>query len=192
MIHGMSVSTNNLESKSLRSGYGVQYYPDNSSYTGYWRNDKWDGQGRAILTKHTAVWEGMWSKNEFTGWGNSTYANGSKRSGQWRAGRLQGLGYIQKPSKQLLGTFNEGVMEGLGLQYANASSYSVGKWSNGQLVGPGIEISEGHIRLIGDSPSTEQKFWTNSTLELCLRRQTEVHTSWEISSNGTQVEAVTF
>jgi len=175
--------------KRLRHGYGIQHYSDHSYY-GSWKSGKRNGQGK-VRNYQGDTYEGMWLAGEFTGWGKAVYANGVRKNGLWKAGKLQGLGYVERPNIQALGTFNGGIMEGLGLQYTNFSVFSAGNWSNGQLTGPGISYNDGLIRLIGGKSSTMQEYRVNSTLELCIRRHSRTKEWWFVPSTGTQVEAVT-
>lgn len=68
----------------------------------------------------------------------------------------------------------------------------MGNLSNEKLTGPGFEYNDGVIRLRDSVASSVQDLWTNSTLELCLRRKSTAVHEYTISDNDTQVEAVTF
>ena len=132
-----------------RHGYGTQTYPDNSSYTGYWSEDKRHGFGRKLdLTGE--VWDGMWVENEFTGWGRYEDRE-SRYSGLWREEWMDGLGEVRDGDRVSMGEFRWNELHGMGIQYSSSTQgeISVGKWDYGRLTSPGVEM-HGNVLYWGD------------------------------------------
>ena len=52
----------------MRSGYGVQEWPDGSKYHGYWENDKANGKGK-LYHASGDIYDGEWKDDKANGKG---------------------------------------------------------------------------------------------------------------------------
>jgi len=173
------------------SGYGVMAYHNGDIFEGYWRKGRRHGNGRHITAKGN-LYIGMWVKGEFRGWGERIYADGMSKGGHWKAGQLQGFGQIIDHNGEYLGMFESGVMEGLGLRYANDTSYSAGFFEGNAVRGPGIEYNDGVIGLRRRKMSDIEEFLTSRIIEHSILSFKDINYTYSAALSDTQVGAIAF
>eukprot|EP00971_Amphidinium_carterae_P219931 4365917-Amphidinium_carterae.1 len=83
--HKIATQIKTNHSKSWRSGYGVQVWPDGARYEGGWADDVAHGRGR-FLHADGDVYDGEWMTDQAHGKGTYFHKDGSKYTGQWRCG----------------------------------------------------------------------------------------------------------
>ncbi|CAG9313834.1 unnamed protein product [Blepharisma stoltei] len=125
-----------------RHGFGVQIWPNGSSYVGYWKNDK------RLNGKHSdqslTVYDGEWENDTYHGKGNlfklkpnrSEEEFETKYEGSFYCGQMQGYGkYTWEDGSSYEGEFLGNQMNGNGaFKDRNGIIILKGMWKNGILV----------------------------------------------------------
>ncbi len=73
-------------------GYGMWTGQNQSSYSGFWKAGKWNGNGVYVWKNYT--YRGGFKDGKYAGYGELSIGDSVVYSGQWSAGRRQGRGYI--------------------------------------------------------------------------------------------------
>ena len=121
-----------------RYGRGIQFYPDNSYYKGYWENDKAEGKGEFIHSSGDK-YIGEWHNNKRHGKGKYISRKGKEYEGYWKDDKPDGEGKeILENGNVYIGSFSKGEKNGKGLlQMKNGCSYD-GNFSKGKMNGYGL------------------------------------------------------
>ena len=77
--------------KNSRHGRGIQIWPNNEKYMGYWKNNHPSVKGKLIHINGD-VYEGGWEMDAPYGVGGYTKKNGEKYYGEWENGKQEGKG----------------------------------------------------------------------------------------------------
>lgn len=75
----------------MRDGFGTQIYPDGTKYSGVFRRNKFNGQGRLELPGGDS-YEGQWVDNAMEGIGQLIQRGVSSYVGSWKGGVKNGFG----------------------------------------------------------------------------------------------------
>ena len=116
---------------SMKSGYGIEKYMDNSEYRGCFFNGKKEGIGRYIWSDNS-FYEGEWKENRFNGYGVYQFHDGSEYRGEWRKGKLNGFGEFISPGiKKYFGFFHGDKRNGFGFEiFLKYEKAFIGFWKN--------------------------------------------------------------
>ena len=123
---------------SMKKGYGIEKYRDNSEFKGCFLNGKRDGIG-LYNWSDGSLYEGEWKDNKFNGYGIYKFQDGSQYSGEWKKGKLHGFGeYISPNKKKYFGYFQKDQRTGFGIEiwYQEKKAF-IGFWKNGIMNGYG-------------------------------------------------------
>lgn len=149
---------------NLKSGYGI-YKTSTESYVGNFQNDKRNGFGitfdkRNHLSK-VGYWEedklikmdallkrqkysngdmyvGQLVNNERNGIGFYLYKNGDFSIGEWKNGKICGLGIVAQKGVICIGSFKDGLLNGICMIDTLEIGLSIGEFKDGQRNGYGI------------------------------------------------------
>eukprot|EP00929_Paragymnodinium_shiwhaense_P066672 TRINITY_DN33471_c0_g1_i2.p1 TRINITY_DN33471_c0_g1~~TRINITY_DN33471_c0_g1_i2.p1 ORF type:complete len:291 (-),score=24.19 TRINITY_DN33471_c0_g1_i2:209-1081(-) len=122
----------------VRHGLGVLRKPDGTQYSGQWRNDVADGQGRCVCADGMS-YNGEWEDGKQTGHAVQTWADGCKYEGQFLCGLKHGSGVFTCSRGQLIykGHFVEDKMNGDGYYRFDDGRVYQGQWCQHQMDGDG-------------------------------------------------------
>ncbi len=117
-------------------GFGSITYPNGDSYSGYWVNNKANGEGTwtSKLRQITGDWKndqkhgqcdetikgighynGVFVANNKQGFGIFSWEDGSRYEGFWHKNKQHGLGtFISSNGKNYQGDWKDGFMDGVG------------------------------------------------------------------------------
>ena len=123
---------------SMKSGYGIEHYKDNSEYKGCFLNGKREGIGH-YKWNDGSYYEGEWKNNKFNGLGIYQFQDGSEYKGEWRNGKLNGFGeFINPDKKKYFGYFKNDKRSGFGFElWLQDKKAFVGFWKNNEMNGYG-------------------------------------------------------
>jgi hypothetical protein len=143
--------------EGLRSGRGIQIWPDGSKYEGYWNNDMANGKGRLIHADGD-VYEGDWVNDKAHGYGVYTHMDGAMYTGQWKDDKQHGSGVETWPDgAKYEGNYEAGKKHGKGkFHWADNSIYE-GEFYNNNIHGFGVYVWSDHRRYEGG--------WKNNKME---------------------------
>ena len=127
---------------SMKSGYGIETYNDNSEYRGGFLNGKREGLGIYIWNDNSS-YEGEWKDNKFNGYGIYKFNDGSEFHGEWRWGTMHGFGEFNNPNiKKYYGFFKYDKRSGFGIEiWLQENKAFVGFWKNNIMHGYGKLIT---------------------------------------------------
>ncbi|KAF5842183.1 putative phosphatidylinositol monophosphate kinase [Dunaliella salina] len=94
---------NHKGSFSKRSGDFFLYskqFKNGDSYTGQWKDDKPDGDGKYVW-EMGSWYEGTWQCGKQHGVGKYVWPSGATYQGEWRAGSIHGVGTMTSPTPRL-------------------------------------------------------------------------------------------
>ena len=124
--------------------FGTVNYDSGNSYTGEWKNNKFNGQGTYTFA-NGSVYVGDHTDNKANGQGTYTFANGDKYVGEFKDDEFNGQGtFTFGPNSEwvgdkYVGEFKDSKRNGQGTYtYANGNKY-VGEFKDGKFNGEGIK-----------------------------------------------------
>ena len=118
-------------------GRGIQIYPDNSFYKGYWENNKAHGKGE-FLHSSGDKYIGYWKDNKRDGKGTYKSKDGMEYEGYWKNDKPNGEGKEMSGGNLYIGSYLNGKKNGNGiLQMKNGDKYD-GTFENGLMNGRGV------------------------------------------------------
>ena len=129
---------------SMKSGFGIEKYQDNSEYRGCYLNGKREGLG--IYTwNDNSFYEGEWKNGKFHGYGIYQFPDGSEYQGEWKKGKFNGFGEFTYPeNKKYFGFFKHDKRAGFGFEVMlNCKKAFIGFWKNNDMNGLGKFIING-------------------------------------------------
>ena len=123
---------------SMKSGYGIETYYDNSEYRGSFLNGKREGIGLYIWNDNSS-YEGEWKENRFDGYGIYKFNDGSEFQGEWKNGQMHGFGEFNNPNiKKYYGFFQNDKRSGFGIEiWLQENKAFIGFWRNNIMHGYG-------------------------------------------------------
>ena len=126
-----------------RDGYGEYIYPDReSTYKGYWKENKLHGSGVQQLANGTII-DGYWKESLLDGFVKITYENGRTFNGVFKNNKKNGYGeeILKDMSSGYKGQFKDDVWHGQGeLLFYDGSTY-IGTFKEG-LITKGRRVFE--------------------------------------------------
>jgi hypothetical protein len=171
-----------------KNGTGREVSYNGSVYNGYWKNDKYHGQGiktwaidnkdivlaGETLAKANYTYEGDYKEGEINGKGTLKNQNGEIIfEGEWKDNLLH-KGTVKMPLKfneeiiSYVGTINNGVPDGTGVNnYPNGDVYE-GEWQDGKHHGQGTKtwaIDNKDIVLAGEALAKAKYFYEGEWAE---------------------------
>ena len=132
---------------SMKNGYGIEIYKDNSEYMGTFYNGKKQGIGYYRWLDGSS-YEGEWKNNKLEGYGIFKFKDGSIYIGEWVGNRMSGIGQFSYPGiKTYIGWFNRDLRSGFGmvLWHKELKAF-VGLWENNKQHGLGKFFANNKIR----------------------------------------------
>ena len=146
--------------KSMKSGYGIEKYQDDSEYKGSFLNGKKDGIGFYQWSDNSS-YEGEFKEDKFCGYGIYKFPDGSIYEGEWKNSKFNGYGEFTYPGiKKYIGYFEKDQRSGFGIEiwYKNQKAF-IGFWKNNNIEGFGKLINDGKKKYgIWKQGNLEQKF----------------------------------
>ena len=146
--------------KSMKSGYGIEKYQDDSEYKGSFLNGKKNGIGFYQWSDNSS-YEGEFKEDKFCGYGIYKFPNGSIYEGEWKNSKFNGYGEFTYPGiKKYIGYFEKDQRSGFGIEiwYKNQKAF-IGFWKNNNIEGFGKLINDGKKKYgIWKQGNLEQKF----------------------------------
>ena len=132
---------------SMKNGYGIEKYGDNSEYKGSFLNGKRDGIGYYYWYEDNSSYEGEWKENKLNGYGIYKFKDGSEYRGQWKRSKLHGFGIFYYPGiKQYYGFFKNDKRVGFGIGvWLKEQKVFIGFWKNNDINGYGKLINSDKI-----------------------------------------------
>ena len=132
---------------SMKNGYGIEIYKDNSEYRGTFLNGKKDGIGYYKWNDGSS-YEGEWKENKLNGYGIFIFKDGSLYKGEWIKNRMNGIGEFSNPgNKTHLGFFNRDIRNGFGITiWHKVNKAFIGFWKDNNQNGFGKFIVNNKIR----------------------------------------------
>ena len=127
-----------LWDNSMKNGYGIEKYNDNSEYRGEFLNGKKHGIGYYKWSDNS-LYEGEWKENKYDGFGIYKFGDGSIYEGEWKRARFHGYGEFTLPGiKKYIGFFKKDKRSGFGIQiwYQDQKTF-IGFWENNNTNGYG-------------------------------------------------------
>lgn len=141
----------------LPHGLGVQYNPEGTWYTGFFKEGLPHGHGLKASPGGT-YYLGQWFDNECFGHGALVLGDGAAYLGQWAANMRHGCGiYTWPDGRSYLGQWAADQMHGWGrMRYSDGSIYR-GFWEQGLRHGPG--------EMVHSDGSRERGIWEDDYLK---------------------------
>ena len=132
---------------SMKNGYGIEIYGDNSEYRGTFLDGKKDGIGYYKWNDGSS-YQGEWKENKLDGYGIFVFKDGSLYRGEWIKNRMTGIGEFSNPGiKSYIGFFNRDIRNGFGmLIWHKVNKAFIGFWRNNNQNGIGKFIVNNKIR----------------------------------------------
>ena len=121
----------------IPTGWGIFTHPQNGTFQGEYENDKPNGYG---IYKHIteSIYEGYWVNEKQEGYGIEKWEDGAVYRGQFLNGRKSGIGIYIFPDKNIyLGEWTQNLMNGYGIYSYGKSQLYMGQWINGLRDGYG-------------------------------------------------------
>ena len=133
---------------SMKSGYGIEKYGDNSEYRGCFSNGKREGIGYYQWNEDNSSYEGEWKENKLNGFGIYKFKDGSEYRGHWKKSRLHGFGMFIYPGiKQYYGFFQKDRRAGFGIGvWLKEKKAFIGFWKDNDINGYGKFIVNNKIQ----------------------------------------------
>ena len=123
--------------KNLRHGRGIQIWPNNEKYMGYWKHDHSSGKGKLIHINGD-IYEGEWEMDVPQGVGGYTKKNGEKYIGEWENGKQEGKGEeIWPDGSKYVGEYKNGKKSGHGVLNLSDGTFYDGNFENNFMHGKG-------------------------------------------------------
>lgn len=174
-------SCGNINNQNTTNGFGIKK-SDFGVYTGYLRNDTINGIGQYI-GNDGGGFIGEWKNNKWNGIGKANW-----QTGQWKGDQciaefqdhdINGFThYIFKDGTEHLGYYLNGKQDGIGIRKWKNNKwdgdYYIGEWKDGKINGFGkyFDKSEGKVRegiINTDGTFKEQAFTYNDSLEIATQ-----------------------
>ena len=130
-------------------------YDDGSVYCGEMQNFMAHGHGERLYPDG-GKYVGAWRDGVPCGYGVRLYPDGGVHAGHWRDGVAHGLGkrsYLAMCDDQLAeydGSWNNGIVDGHGVQTLPDGSKYTGEWKNGHKHGRGEQTYPDGRKRVGD------------------------------------------
>ena len=124
--------------KSMKNGFGIEKYNDNSEYRGSFVNGKKEGIG-IYQWNDNSYYEGEWKENKLSGFGIYKFNDGSIYKGQWKRSRFHGFGEFTDPGKKTyFGFFQKDKRFGFGIEiWIKTEKAFIGFWKDNNMDGFG-------------------------------------------------------
>ena len=121
------------------------FYVDKSSYDGFYKNDKRNGQG-TLTFLNGSIYEGSWKDDLANGVGVIRFNNGDVYEGEWIDSHAHGDGTFTSSNGLVYkGQFRNGFFSGSGkLIYTNNTTYE-GQWNKNFANGNGTFVTRDGI-----------------------------------------------
>lgn len=128
---------------SMKSGYGIEKYKDNSEYKGCFKEGKKEGIGTQKWDDGS-FYEGEWKNNKFHGFGIYQFVDGSEYRGHWKKGKFDGFGEFVNPDiKKYFGFFKNDNRSGFGFELVLKEKRAfIGFFKNNEMNGYGKLIQK--------------------------------------------------
>ena len=123
---------------SMKNGYGIEKYNDNSIYRGCFVKGKKEGTGYQHWSDNSS-YEGEWKDNKMHGFGIYKFNDGSIYKGQWKRSKFHGFGEFTNPgTKTYFGFFQKDQRFGFGIEiWLKDQKAFIGYWKNNTIEGLG-------------------------------------------------------
>ena len=133
--------------RSMKNGFGIEKYSDNSEYRGCFLNGKKEGIG-IYKWKDNSYYEGEWKENKLSGYGIYQFNDGSIYKGQWKRSKFHGFGIFTDPGiKKYFGFFEKDKRCGFGIEiWMKIEKAFIGFWRDNDIDGFGKFIVNDKIR----------------------------------------------
>eukprot|EP01119_Soliformovum_irregulare_P024948 TRINITY_DN9083_c0_g1_i1.p1 TRINITY_DN9083_c0_g1~~TRINITY_DN9083_c0_g1_i1.p1 ORF type:complete len:738 (-),score=215.19 TRINITY_DN9083_c0_g1_i1:14-1966(-) len=133
--------TGELQNNKVRDGYGLMEYFTGEKYEGFWKDDKWNGEGK-YYWKNGDTYVGNFKDMKRSGFGKLMLHNGNYYEGDFADDKMHGCGIYKWANKDVYeGGFKNGARCGFGtMTYANGNTY-IGQWRENDRTGTGEWIS---------------------------------------------------
>ena len=114
--------------------------PSGHTYTGEFRNGKYDGRG-TFTAPDGQIYVGEYRDGKPNGRGTHRFSGGEKYVGDFRDGRYNGRGtFTFSDGRKYVGEYKDGKPNGQGIEYrAGGSLERSGIWENGIYVGSQLQ-----------------------------------------------------
>ena len=147
----------------LRECYGIYYFPNNSIYEGFFKNNKMEGRGRlfcidgfvydgefvnnlftgfgTLISLDGVIYKGNWLNDKQQGYGEETYIDGSYYKGFFINGKKNGKGkFTWKNGNYYEGDFLNDEITGIGTYHWKDGKIYSRNWKNHKMEGAGVFI----------------------------------------------------
>lgn len=137
-----------------REGFGFLYLPNDGNYTGYWKNNRYDGEG-IRTTGDGKVEQGIWKEGQLAKPMNNLNLTLDGNAAKFKPGCLsgncfEGNGIKLYPDGMIfIGDFKNGVRNGFGKVYNPDKSIYEGRWVNDKMDGSGIYVDDQGVKRTG-------------------------------------------
>ena len=123
---------------SMKNGFGIEKYSDNSVYKGNFLNGKKEGIG-FYKWEDKSSYEGEWEQNKLNGFGIYKFNDGSEYKGEWKRSAFHGFGEFTHPGiKTYYGFFQKDKRFGFGIEiWFKIQKAFIGFWKNNNADGFG-------------------------------------------------------
>ena len=162
-------------SKFLKEGFGIAIDKDGNKYTGNWKDDKFEGNGR-LISINGDYYEGNWICGNMEGYGIfQSMKNETKYEGEFKDNKFNGNGKLTYGKEKIIyeGNFLNGLKEGKGkMIFGNKEIYEgdfksdcfcgegtfiwadgrkyTGEWKNNFMDGKGEFIFDNNTKYKGE------------------------------------------
>ncbi|MCQ2819404.1 MAG: hypothetical protein MJ252_19250 [archaeon] len=140
-----------------RYGRGIQIWLDSSCYSGYWKHDKANIQGKLVHADGD-VYEGEWKDDKADGYGVYTHIDGAKYEGYWKEDKQHGQGIeTWLDGTKYVGNYCEGKKSGTGTFTWTDKSYYEGEFMDNNIHGKGMYVWNDNRKYRGE--------WKNNKMD---------------------------
>ncbi len=137
-----------------REGFGYLYLPNDGNYTGYWKNNRYDGEGIRLMGDGK-VEQGMWKEGQLAKPMNNINLPLDGVAYKFKPGCIsgncfEGNGIKLYPDGMIyLGDFKNGIRNGFGKVYNPDKTIYEGRWVSDKMDGSGVFIDDKGVKRTG-------------------------------------------
>lgn len=137
-----------------REGFGYLYLPNDGNYMGYWKNNRYDGEG-IRQTGDGKVEQGLWKEGQLAKPMNNLNLTLDGSAAKFKPGCIsgncfEGNGIKLYPDGMIyLGDFKNGGRNGFGKVYNPDKTIYEGRWVNDKMDGSGIFVDDQGVKKTG-------------------------------------------